>query len=182
MTQKEFLTGSDHHVWWSLTLVLEIWVMCIKHSEYKLIVHSLICGYFWNWPDRLDKFFLYLKGINNLERSLYIKNKRYLTDVRVFGSEREREKDRETYNQKMVNIYVLYHLQETVLFYPSSCLLEAERQLVCEYFDQRWSTICLSASFTLLVIYPLIITQRSPIDFFGRYFNFAYCITWNECQ
>lgn len=136
MTQKEFLTGSDHHVWWSLTLVLEIWVMCIKHSEYKLIVHSLICGYFWNWPDRLDKFFLYLKGINNLERSLYIKNKRYLTDMRVFGSEREREKDRETYNQKMVNIYVLYHLQETVLFYPSSCLLEAERQLVCEYFQR----------------------------------------------
>lgn len=44
-----------------------------------------------------------------------------------FLDQREREKDRETYNQKMVNIYVLYHLQETVLFYPSSCLLEAER-------------------------------------------------------
>lgn len=67
--------------------------------------------------------------------------------------QRERERETETYNQKMVNTYVLYHLQETVLFYPSSCLLEAERQLVCEYFDQRWSTICLSASFTLLVIY-----------------------------
>lgn len=72
--------------------------MCIKYLEYKLIVYLLICGYFWNWLDWFDKFFFYLKGINNLERSLYIKNKRYLIDVRVFGLEREREKDREIYN------------------------------------------------------------------------------------